>query len=53
MRKSRNVPGPSEAVHLVERGSRSVCGQSMKGEQELPQGSQITCPVCTEKGSSR
>lgn len=46
----RDVPGPSEAVHLVKKGSRSVCGQSMKGEQELSQGTPVTCWKCVEKG---
>jgi hypothetical protein len=47
----KNVPGPSEAVHLVNSrwSNRSVCGQSMKGERELPPSTPIDCPECRRK----
>lgn len=47
----KGVPGPSEAVHLVKSRFRnqSVCGQSMKGERQLPPCTPVDCPECKRK----
>jgi hypothetical protein len=47
--RKRNLPGPSEAVHIAPNGRRSLCGQSMKGEPEFPAATPVTCPACAEK----
>jgi hypothetical protein len=47
-----NAPKPSEAVHISKNGRRSLCGQSMKGERELPPGTPATCPVCVRKADA-
>jgi hypothetical protein len=50
--RSSGAPGPSEAVHVSKNGRRSLCGQSMKGEVELPAGTPPTCPACIGKSKS-
>ncbi len=51
----RNVPAPSEAVHMVGTflRRRSLCGQSMRGEREMPAGTQVTCPECARRAAKR
>ena len=51
----RNVPAPSEAVHMVGTffQRRSLCGQSMRGEREMPAGTQVTCPECARRAARR
>lgn len=50
--RDKTLPAPSEAVHVSKNGRRSLCGQSMKGEQELPDGTPVTCPTCRKKHTS-
>ena len=47
------APKPSEAVHISRNGRRSLCGQSMKGEREMPAGTLPTCPVCVHQAGGR
>jgi len=51
----RAAPAPSDAVHMVGPVLqwRSLCGQSMRGEREMPRGTRVTCPVCAEKAAKR
>lgn len=47
--RDRGAPAPSDAVHVSRNGRRSLCGQSMKGEPQLPDGTAVTCPSCRRK----
>lgn len=48
-KRDSDLPGPSEAVHVSKNGRRSLCGQSMRGEPQLPNGTAVTCPACRRK----
>jgi hypothetical protein len=47
-------PAPGAAVHVTTNdSSRSLCGQSMQGEPEMPGGTKVTCKPCAKQAKRR
>lgn len=47
-------PAASAAVHVLNERARrpkALCGVDVTGEQEMPAGTPVTCPICAKKNS--